>query len=194
MRSLALLLVVALLSGCAVVGSSGRNEAGPEQFSFRVLSGAGPGPEADALVSGFAEQGEAADHIATIPTPLGAVRVVEFVEQGSACRALLIESSFASVGCASPGGEVDGGAGPDELRVTGVGQMDEWTMVEIEAGDAIASVVATADDGRVYRAELHEGLGVIVYPSARGALSIQGLDAEAAPVGAPVVTEGMAGP
>jgi len=189
-------LVVALcwtLTGCVVMRSGGI-ESGPEQFMFEVRPGSGPGPDADALVEGHGQSPEDADHLATVATPLGDLTIVEFTDQGGPCRGMLIGDAFGSVGCAAPGGDLGPSAPPDGLLVTGVGQIDDWAMVEIEAGENVASVVATAEDGRVYRSDLFDGLGVIIYPAERGELSIQAMDASATPLGAPVVSDPVGGP
>jgi hypothetical protein len=193
MRVLAVAMLCVALAGCGLTRTGGPGDGAVEQFSFEARPGGGPGPEADALVAGFGENPADADHIATIPTPLGDLTMVEFTDQGGPCRGMLIGDAFGSVGCAAPGGDLDSSAAPDELRVTGVGQIQDWAMVELEAGEDVASVVATASDGRVYRAELVDGFGVIVYPLERGELSIQALDAEAAPLGAPVISDSLAG-
>jgi hypothetical protein len=194
MRVLAVMLLCVSVVGCAVMRTGGPGEDAVEQFAFEARPGSGTGPEADALVGGFGENPENADHIATIPTPLGDLTIVEFTDQGGPCRGLLIGDAFGSVGCAAPGGDLGSGAAPDELRVTGVGQIQDWAMVELEAGENVASVAATAADGRVYRAELVDGIGVILYPLERGELSIQALDTESAPVGPPVISDSMGGP
>lgn len=193
MRALAILMLCASLAGCVLTRTGGPGDGAVEQFTFEASPGGGPGPAADSLVEGFGQNPTNADHIATIPTPLGALAIVEFTDQGGPCRGLLIGDVFGSVGCAAPGGDLGPSAAPDELRVTGTGQVQDWTFVEMEAGENVASVVATAADGRVYRAELIDGLGVIVYPSERGQLSVQALDAESAPLGPPVTSDSLAG-
>jgi hypothetical protein len=193
MRVLAGLSLCVLLTGCAVMRTGGPGDGAVEQFAFEARPGSGPGPDADALVAGYGQSPEDADHVATIPTPLGDLHMVEFTDQGGPCRGMLIGGAFGSVGCAAPGGDLGTNAAPDELRVNGVGQIDDWAMVELEAGENVASVVATAADGRVYRADLVQGFGVIVYPLERGELSIQALDASSAPLGAPVVSDSPAG-
>lgn len=193
MRLLALLSLCVLVTGCAVMRTGGPGDGAVEQFAFEAHPGSGPGPDADALVAGYGQSPEDAHHIATIPTPLGDLHVVEFTDQGGPCRGMLIGDTSAIVGCAPPGGDLGTSAAPDELRVTGVGQIDDWAIVELEAGENVASVVATAADGRVYRAELVEGFGVIIYPDDRGELSIQALDASANPLGGRVVADSVAG-
>lgn len=193
MRSGLVALLCLALAGCALIRTGGPGEGAVEQFSFDARPGTGSGPEADALVAGFGENPADADHIATISTPLGDLALVEFTDQGGPCRGMLIGDVFGSVGCAAPGGDLGPNAAPDELRVTGVGQIEDWAMVELEAGENVASVVATAADGRVYRAELFEGIGVIVYPLERGELSIQALDSSSAPLGAPVISDSLGG-
>jgi hypothetical protein len=194
MRILAVALLCVSLAGCGLTRTGGPGDGAVEQFSFEARPGGGPGPAADALVVDLAQDADDADHIATISTPLGDLAIVEFAEQGGSCRGMLLKDAFASVACAAPGGDLEPDAGPDELRVTGTAQIQDWAMVELEAGGNVASVVATASDGRVYRAELIDGFGVIVYPLERGELSIQALDAESAPLGAPVISDSLAGP
>lgn len=193
MRILVVLVVCGLVAGCAMMRTGGPGDGAVEQFAFEARPGAGPGPDADALVAGYGQNPADADHIATIPTPLGDLHMVEFTDQGGPCRGMLIGDTSAIVGCAPPGGDPGPNAAPDELRVTGVGQIDDWAMVELEAGENVASVVATAADGRVYRAELVRGFGAIIYPLERGELSIQALDDSSAPLGAPVVSDSLAG-
>lgn len=194
MRALAILLLCVSITGCVVTRTGGPGDDAVEQFTFEARPGGGPGPEADALVEDFAENPEDADHIATIPTPLGDLSIVEFTDQGGPCRGMLIGDVFGSVGCAAPGGDLGSNAAPDELRVIGTGQIQDWVMVELEAGENVASVVATSEDGRVYRAELIDGIGVIVHPLERGELSVQALDAESTPLGAPVISDSLVGP
>lgn len=186
------LLVLALgLSGC-LARSFGPPEPGPEQFLFTVVPGAGPGDAANQAVTdmGGAADVEDADHRASVITPLGRVDIYRYTEVNEGetwtCEASLGASS-ASTGCTDdPNGLGVGDDAP--LALSGVG-FGNWTTVELRATDEVQSVVATAADGAVYRSNLVDGYALIVYPTRRGQLTVQALDADGSPLGEPIVTD-----
>lgn len=182
MRVVALVLVVVMASAC-LPRFGGQEPAGPEQFVFNARPGSGAGEEAVSLVEAMGTVQEA-DHVATVPTPLGAIDYVVFTEDGAACESV-IGRDFESVGCGPSSEEIP----PEELRVFGSGLHNDWVVVELRAGEEVASVVATSDDGQTYRATMVGGFGVIVHPFERGQLEVQGLDASGAPVGDSMVTD-----
>lgn len=126
-----------------------------------------------------------ADHVATVSTPLGAIDYVVFTgDDGVACESV-IGRDFEGVGCGAPPADIP----PEELRVLSTGLHSDWAVVELRAGDAVASAVATTDDGQTYRATILGGFGVIVHPIERGQLEVQALDESGAPVGDPVMSD-----
>ena len=189
MLSLALLLLV---SAC-IARVEGRQEATPEQFVFRVVPGQGQTDEAtDALVEMLREPVADVDHRASVATPRGQMDFYRFsddaVENPSVCTAILSEDGTAGSSC----GEGDS-IGADELRVPGIGMSDDWTTLEIQAGSGVAGARAVAPDSTVYRTNLVDGFGVIVYPTRRGSVIVQGLDRAGNAVGDPVSSEGPSG-
>lgn len=183
MRVVALVLVALMASGC-LPRMGGQEPAGPEQFVFTARPGTGTGEEASSLVEGMGTVQEA-DHVATVPTPLGEIDYVIFAgDDGVACESVIGED-FEGFTCGIPPEEIP----PEELRILGTGQFDDWVVVELRAGEAVASVVATSDDGQTYRATLEGGFGAIVHPLERGQLEVQGLDVSGAPVGDTILSD-----
>lgn len=183
MRVVAVVLVALMASAC-LSRFDGQDPAGPEQFVFNARPGSGAGEEAVSLVEAMGAV-EEANHVATVPTPLGAIDYVIFTdEDGAACESV-IGRDFESVGCGPGSEEIP----PEELRVLSTGLHDDWVIVELRAGGAVASVVATTDDGQTYRATMVGGFGVIVHPFERGQLEVQALDASGVPIGDPVMSD-----
>lgn len=183
MRVVALVLLTVMSSAC-LTRFGGQEPDGPEQFVFTARPGSGTGEEAASLVEAM-ETVEEADHVATVPTPLGAVEYVTFTgDDGGACESV-IGRDFESVGCGAPPEEIP----PEELRVLSTGLHGDWVVVDLRAGESVASVVATTDDGQTYRATIVGGFGVIVHPFERGQLEVQGLDASGVPVGDTVMSD-----
>lgn len=187
MRVVLLTALTVLLAGCLT--RMGQSESGPEQFQFTPIPGSGVGADADALVRSM--DGRDASHVASVDTPLGRFDVADFLDSaGSTCRSI-IGANLESVACGPPGGP---GIGADELRILGTGLFDEWVMVELQGGSNVTTVTATAEDGRIYRAGLLGGFGIIVYPEERGRLSIQAFDAARNPLGEPQMGDAFGAP
>lgn len=185
MRALALVLVAVMVSAC-LPRFGGQGPDGPEQFVFTAGPGSGTGDEAASLVEAMGTV-EEAEHVATVPTPLGAIDYVRFTgDDGAACESV-IGLDFEGVGCGAPPEDIP----PEELRVLSTGLHADWVVVELRAGKAVASVVATTDDGQTYRATMLGGFGVIVHPFERGQLEVQALDASGAPMGDTVMSDSL---
>lgn len=176
-------MLVAVVASACLPRFGGQEPDGPEQFVFTARPGSGTGEEAVSLVEDMGTAGEA-EHVATVPTPLGAFEYVTFTgDDGVACESV-IGRDFESVSCGEPS-EIP----PEELRVLGTALHNDWVVVELRAGEAVSAVVATADDGQTYRATIVGGFGMIVHPFERGQLELQGLDASGAPVGETMMSD-----
>lgn len=101
-EALAVFPLCVLLAGCAVMPTGGPGDGAVEQFAFEARPGNGPGADADALVAGYGQSPENADHIATIPTPPGDPFVGEFTDQGGLCRGMVIDDPSAAWGVPLP--------------------------------------------------------------------------------------------
>lgn len=179
-----LVALTVVLSAC-LIAQTEEPEAGPEQFAFTMVPGSGPGPEANEAVD---DNTDDANHVAWVETPLGRLDLYTYTAmgQGPATTCMLIQSAmFGSTACGDTEAEFD----DDEVRLRGVGVVDDWAMVEIGAGDNVASIVLSASDARVYRSNVVEGWAIVVYPAERGNATIQGLDMDGNPVGTPVTAE-----
>lgn len=171
----------------------GPQPAGPEQFVFTVVPGAGPGDEATAAVASSFGDAVDVDHRASVETPLGRFSFYRYTQiDGSEqfeCAAL-IGANAGSASCGVPGsGEID----PETVTVAGIGLDSEWSTVELHAGRAVATATAVAADDTVYRTNLIDGFGLIVHPIRRGSLLVQGFDRDGEPLGEPVASEGPEG-
>lgn len=180
-----------VLSGCLLRADTGPGqEPGPEQFVFTLVPGPGKGEAANQAVSDMAATAvDDADHRASVSTPLGRIDLYDYTEvregRNWICQAVVGNRS-ASTGCTDdPAGlvAIEDGA---FLAAPGVGNSEGWATVELQAVDAAEMVVGTAVDGTVYRSNLIDGFGLIVYPVSRGDLSLQAFDADDEPLGDPI--------
>lgn len=193
-RCAPLVVVSLLLSGCMVMRTGGPPEPGAEQFVFDVVPGTGGGTEAEEIAGDLAAgEVEDATVVGRVDTPLGMISIVAYTEEADGityrCRGT-ISPSGGGAACSSgdPPGNVSG-PGPMEVRITGVGVMDDWTTVELEVGQAVTQIVATADGGTTYRSGVADGFSLIVYPTRRGPLTVRGLDGSGTAVSDPVETD-----
>jgi hypothetical protein len=195
-RGLRLLLVASLLPGCGLVRESSI-EPGPEQFLFTVTAGPGAGPAADALARDVsAGPGgdlvpESANLVASVMTPLGQVDIVRFqvISQGrlNDCEGEYGQTG-SSGGCGIVGG-LDDLLGGAVVAVTGGGSFvgseaaDAWSTSTIRVAPEVATIVAVAEDGTRYTIVPAAGYGYVVWPAARGSLTLTALDADGAALG-----------
>jgi len=168
-----------LLPACLIARVDDGAEDRPEQFVFTMVAGGGPGPEADAAIDGESVD---ADHIASVETPIGRFDIYTYTSAGEgppmACTQMS-SPGFSTAGC----GDDPPVLAADEVMSWGVGVMEDWLMLEIGAGQSVASVVVTAEDSTIYRSNVLAGRAVVVYPANRGDATIQGLNSAGAPVG-----------
>lgn len=171
-----------LLPACLIARVDDGLEERPEQFVFTMVAGGGPGPEADAAIDGESVD---ANHVASVETPIGRFDIHTYTPEGEAPPVACTQMSspgYAATGCGDGDPELAAG----EVMYWGAGVVGEWLVVEIGAGQAVDSVVVTADDSTTYRSNVLSGRAIVVYPISRGASTIQGLDSSGAPVGDPV--------
>lgn len=146
-----------------------------------MVEGAGPGPEADAAIDADSVD---ANHIASVETPIGRFDIYTYTsveEEPMACTQIS-SPGFGSGAC----GEEPLVLSAEEVNSFGVGVVGDWLMLEIAAGEAVASVVVTTEDSTMYRSNVLAGHALVVYPAGRGAATIQGQNSAGAPIGDPI--------